>query len=197
MAVRRVPHEGARWWSAVFIVAAIAAVAAGLRHVSVAPPSPPALASRQLPWPMLPVLAPPPGVPDGLQAHATAPVGPADRPAEPDSGSAPTTGPTALRSAAPIVDPPGDPVLASHAVHAALAISAPPLVAAPPFVTAPPFVAVAAAPAPADETLIAADPGAPGLIEMPAVALTRAVSVAGKGILTGLRATTAVFRAAF
>jgi hypothetical protein len=191
MAVRRVPHEGARWWSAVFIVAAIAAVAAGLRHVSVAPPSPAALGSRQLPLPMLPVLAPPPAVPDGMQARATAPIAAADRPAEPDSRFAPPPGPAAVRSAAPIVDPPADPVLAAHPVRAALAISAPPLVAAPPLVTVPP------APARADDTFIAADQGAPGLIEMPAVALTRAVSVAGKGILTGLRATTAVFRAAF
>ena len=36
-----------------------------------------------------------------------------------------------------------------------------------------------------------------GLVELPAVAVTRAVIVAGRGIKTGLRATSAVFRAAF
>jgi hypothetical protein len=35
------------------------------------------------------------------------------------------------------------------------------------------------------------------LIELPAVAVTRVVTVAGRGIRTGVRATTAVFRAAF
>jgi hypothetical protein len=35
------------------------------------------------------------------------------------------------------------------------------------------------------------------LMELPAVAVTRVVTVAGRGILTGVRATTAVFRAAF
>jgi len=36
-----------------------------------------------------------------------------------------------------------------------------------------------------------------GLVELPAVAVTRAVTVAGRGIMTGLRATGAMFRAAF
>ena len=36
-----------------------------------------------------------------------------------------------------------------------------------------------------------------GLVDMPAVAVTRVVTVAGRGLRTGLRATTAVFRAAF
>ena len=34
-------------------------------------------------------------------------------------------------------------------------------------------------------------------VELPAVAVTRAVTVAGRGIMTGLRATGAMFRAAF
>jgi hypothetical protein len=38
---------------------------------------------------------------------------------------------------------------------------------------------------------------APGLVELPAVAVTRAVVVAGRGIKSGIRATGAVFKAAF
>jgi hypothetical protein len=36
-----------------------------------------------------------------------------------------------------------------------------------------------------------------GIVELPAVAVTRAVTVAGRSIMTGLRATGAIFRAAF
>jgi hypothetical protein len=36
-----------------------------------------------------------------------------------------------------------------------------------------------------------------GLVEVPAVAVTRAVTVAGRGIISGLRATGAAVRAAF
>ena len=36
-----------------------------------------------------------------------------------------------------------------------------------------------------------------GIVELPAVAVTRAVTVAGRGIMTGLKATGAIFRAAF
>ena len=36
-----------------------------------------------------------------------------------------------------------------------------------------------------------------GFVELPAVAVTRAVTVAGRGIMTGLKATGAIFRAAF
>ncbi len=57
-----------------------------------------------------------------------------------------------------------------------------------------PVVPALAAPKPAEPPVAAS---AHGLVDMPAVAVTRVVSVAGRGLRTGLRATTAVFRAAF
>jgi hypothetical protein len=192
MAVRRVPHEGARWWSAVLIVAAIAAVAAGLRHVSVTPPTPPLLVSRPLPLPMPPVAAPPLGVSDRTDARPTPRATPVDPGRKPDPAVDPGAAPAAVvRPAASTISPPADIVLASHRFDAGLTVAPPPLVVRPPGVSAPPASARDGA------SLVASDPASRGLIEMPAVALTRAVSVAGKGIRTGLRATTAVFRAAF
>ena len=48
-----------------------------------------------------------------------------------------------------------------------------------------------------EPVLVLADEESHALMELPAVAVTRVVTVAGRGIRTGVRATTAVFRAAF
>jgi hypothetical protein len=65
-------------------------------------------------------------------------------------------------------------------------------------------VAIADAPAPEAAPVAAVVEAAPpthassrGIVELPAVAVTRAVTVAGRGIMTGLKATGAIFRAAF
>ena len=81
-------------------------------------------------------------------------------------------------------------------------IDAPPVV--PPVVVDEPTaiadVSVPEAP-PVAATVVEAAPPVPtssrGIVELPAVAVTRAVTVAGRGIMTGLRATGAMFRAAF
>ena len=51
-------------------------------------------------------------------------------------------------------------------------------------------IGLAAAPAPLAEK-------SHSLVDLPATAVTRAVTIAGRGIRTGLRATTAAVRAAF
>ena len=48
-----------------------------------------------------------------------------------------------------------------------------------------------------DDLLASASPSSYAFVEIPAVVVSRAVMVAGRGIRTGLRATGAVFRAAF
>jgi hypothetical protein len=63
-----------------------------------------------------------------------------------------------------------------------------PAVVSAPQTTALTAVAEATSPAPASSR---------GIVEVPAVAVGRAVTVAGRGIMTGLRATGAMFRAAF
>jgi hypothetical protein len=54
-----------------------------------------------------------------------------------------------------------------------------------------PLVEAAAAPLPVTSS------SSRGIVEMPAVAVTRAVTIAGRGIMTGLRATGAILRAPF
>ena len=65
-------------------------------------------------------------------------------------------------------------------------------------------IAIADVPAPEAAPVAAVVEAAPttqassrGIVELPAVAVTRAVTVAGRGIMTGLKATGAIFRAAF
>jgi hypothetical protein len=77
-----------------------------------------------------------------------------------------------------------------------------PIPVAPVLVDEP--LAIANVPAPDAAPMAAVVEAAPpvptssrGIVELPAVAVTRAVTVAGRGIMTGLRATGAIFRAAF
>jgi hypothetical protein len=84
---------------------------------------------------------------------------------------------------------------------AALPVDAP-VIAVALFVDEPVAPADLPVPQAAPITAVAeATPPAPtssrGIVELPAVAVGRAVTVAGRGIMTGLRATGAMFRAAF
>jgi hypothetical protein len=180
----RFPHEQERWLSAVLLVAAIAGVALAVRRWPVAAPAAPLLASRPLPLieaPSVPLPAP------LVAARALPPV--ADLRAHDDTAD---VLPVALAVG------PADAAGAAEPV--------PPGVAASPPETAIPLLAgrrlALSGDAPAIATpdgLAVVAPSSPshGLVEMPAVAVTRVVMVAGRGIRTGLRATGAMFRAAF
>jgi hypothetical protein len=176
---RRIPHERARWLSAVLIVTAIVGVAAAVRLWPVSPVLLTAsLASRPLPLIHAPALAlpaplviadsvhwqsePPQVLPDlAPLAIAQAPI-PAPDVAEP---------PDVSEASAVVV-----PLLASRRLEIPLILPA------------AHFRIETAAEAPDESRPI---------MELPAVAVTRVVTVAGRGIKSGVRATTAVFRAAF
>jgi len=93
------------------------------------------------------------------------------------------------------------PPVPQEIVEAAVPIDAPVSIA-PVVVDEPLAIADVPAPeaAPVAAVVEAAPPIPPssrGIVELPAVAVTRAVTVAGRGIMTGLKATGAMFRAAF
>ncbi len=207
MRARRVPHERARWLSAVLIVAAIAAVSVVLRRPPVAAGAPPPVAASH-PYHtfIVPALRPRP-VP-GVHADPVAALhrGPRQGPAI----EAVTGGGTGNPGVVPVP---------------AAAPASPAIVTARPADVAPSGPAAAVLPARGFELLLAgtamppsprpwrgvppraADDrpaaaltgggGSPRRVAKPALAMARAVSVAGRGIRTGLRATTAAFRAAF
>jgi hypothetical protein len=184
-AVRR---ERGRWVSAVLIVAAIGATTLTVRHwparVAAALPAATPLAARSLP--IIDAPAGPAAASVSRIARSTWPTVPrASAEHQPD---VPQTA-----AAVPELSPvePSAPVVASADAGYAPSNPAPPLasrrISLP---VAPPEVAFVE---PSDEP----QESAPGLVELPALAVTRAVIVAGRGIRTGLRATGAVFRAAF
>jgi hypothetical protein len=173
--------------SAVLIVTSIAATSVLVRVWPAKTATPP-LASRRLPLYATPVLVQPTPVPTATAARTpvrgyAAKVVVRSQPAltaplivEPEPAAqaiAPTTG--AVPGPAP--------------VDAAAAIERPMETAVAEAIDTVPIVATITPPSPPQASR--------GLVELPAVAVTRAVIVAGRGIKTGLRATSAVFRAAF
>jgi hypothetical protein len=177
---RRIPHERARWLSAVLIVTAIVGAAAAVRLWPVPPVLLTAsLASRPLPLIHAPALALPAPlvIVDSVQRQLEAPQVLAD------------VAPLVIAQA-PIPSP---DVAEPSEVSEVSAVVVVPLLASrrleiPLDLPAANFRIETAAAAPDDSRPI---------MELPAVAVTRVVSVAGRGIRTGVRATTAVFRAAF
>jgi hypothetical protein len=179
--------ERARWLAALLIVTSIAATSVLVRVWPVDVPTP-ALASRRLPLYATPVLVQPTPV---LSATRT----PARRPVATAVGQyEPTVVAQAVAEAEPV---------AVHEVAATAGLTPEP--APVDVAAAPDHPLETAVPQPADNVPILATVASPsppqsasrGLVELPAVAVTRAVMVAGRGIRTGLRATTAAFRAAF
>jgi hypothetical protein len=178
---RRASHERARWLLAVLIVVSIAAASAAIVR-----------------WP----LPPPPAVPASV-ANAAEPV---DSPRSPRVARAivvsePVRSTQAAKTTVelrPVVAAASDPIRPESTV----------VVVTPPVATNPavsllasrrlnvvPLVPMLAAhDMPGPEAAIASPHG---LVEIPAVAVTRVVTIAGRGLWTGVRASAAVFRAAF
>ena len=187
MGARRVPHERERWLSAVLIVTLIAATTAGVRQWPRAGrPDLPAVPVRPLP----PVDAPlvlrevvpdadvsPSAPAETMTAFDRIPAAP---PPPPDSASGPV--PAASDDRASVLVAATTPLLASRRVE--LGFTAPGA-----------GTSHAVAHPGTSEKAAAADSAS--LVERPAVVMTRAFTVAGRGIRTGLRATSAMLRAAF
>lgn len=180
---RRAAHERERWLSAVLIVTAIVGVSAAIRFWPVSLPqriSRP-LASRALIVIDAPVLP--------LPGRVVLPREPEPSDARDSSPAAAAIATVAVRvsTAAPEADveprtiavvPPTDAfLLASGRLD--LPLEAPSIASS------------------LEPQIVLAGEESHALMELPAVAVTRVVTVAGRGIRNGVRATTAVFRAAF
>lgn len=184
-AVRRPRGERTRWLCSVLIVTAIAGatVAVHVWPVRLVLPAPPTVAV--LPARTRPIVAAAPAL---VPAPPPAPHAPAQVAAPPAPAVPVAAGDMAVIAAGveQVTTPASEPMANAVASDA-------PLLASGRLAVSPGAVpAVTFAPAVTD----AADPFYE-FVELPAVVVTRAVSVAGRGIMTGLRATTAVFRAAF
>jgi hypothetical protein len=181
---RRIPRERERWLSAVLIVTAIAGVSAAVRFwpLSLPPSGPRALASRALlaiDAPVLPmsgrVLLEPPE--PGEPMSPPPPPPPVELPGVVVADVAPATAEASVESIVADLPPSAGPLLAGRRLEM-------------------PWEPPAMSPR-VDPRTATADDESHALNELPAVAMTRVVTVAGRGIRTGVRATTAVFRAAF
>jgi hypothetical protein len=178
---RRASHECARWLLAVLIVIAIAAASVAIvRWPLPLPPAVPpsaAIAADFVDAPRVRVLAAAPAVSQRVRSRrapdSTAHMSPvADVVSDPPPAERPAAAVTP-----PVASTPTVPPLASRSLQVV------PLV---------PVRAGDELPMPA-----AARASPHGLVEIPAVAVTRVVTIAGRGLWTGVRATTAAFRAAF
>ena len=206
MRARRVPHERARWWSAVLIVAAIAAVSVVLRRPPVAAGAPPPVAASH-PFRTLTVPALRPGPAPVVRADPDAALRRVAR--QGPTLEAVTGGGTGNPGVVPVPSAaPASPVLTTRPADAALSGPADAVLPAGRFELLLASAAMPPSPRPGHSVPsharddppaapLTGDGDAPRLVEKPALAMARAVGVAGRGIRTGLRATTAAFRAAF
>jgi hypothetical protein len=184
---RRIPYERERWLSAVLIVTSIAGVSVVVPRWPLAIPPAPVVVAH-LPARALPLIDPPGVLPPGAQllvrpsgletdvatlaaeppAAAVVPVTHVPRAEAPASAAVPVLA--------------GGEVAPEHAVLASRRVD----------------LAGALHPLAEDDLLASSSPSSShAFVEIPAVVVTRAVVVAGRGIRTGLRATSAVIRAAF
>lgn len=214
----RAAGERARWLAAVLMVASIAATSVIVRFWHADTPAPlPVLASRHIHLYLAPV-APPSG-PSGRPAFGRAPFIPrvqAD-PLRPASAFAAaqlgrdrkagrhlhvpevTASVDAVQLDGKIDPVAGSPQEIAVAVVASetpvpnvpVAEREPPAAVAVVASVEVPLIEAAAAPLPDTSS------SSRGIVEMPAVAVTRAVTIAGRGIMIGLRATGAILRAPF
>ena len=186
--MERKTGERTRWLAAVLILTGIVAIAALVRQWPASGPRP-ARADTQLPASRpMPRLAAP-EVPSAASVSAANP------------------GRVRLGSARPVAIPePRGPADEQAAVAPMTALTgALPAVAqvesaAPELLDSRRIAFVAPSPgaATAPDTLTStSDAAPPSIVELPALVVTRAVTVAGRGIRTGLRATSAALRAAF
>ena len=178
---RRASHERARWLLAVLIVITIAAASVAIvRWPLPLPPAVPpsaAIAADFVDSPRVRVLAPVTAVSQRVRS-SRAPDSTAQMSLVADVVSDPPPAEsTAAAVSTPIASTPTVPPLASWRV---------------PVVALVPVRAGDELPMPA---LAIASPH--GLVEIPAVAVTRVVTIAGRGLWTGVRATTAALMAAF
>jgi hypothetical protein len=182
----RFPHEQERWLSAVLLVAAIVGVSLAVRRWPVAAPAARLLASRPLHLIEAPSLPPPAprvatlSMPPVVDVDVRAPDYTADVPSV-----AFVVGPADVTPASE----PVAPVVAASPSETAIPLLASrrlELSGSAPTITTPDGLATAAP-----------SSSSHSLVDMPAVAVTRVVTVAGRGIRSGLRATGAMFRAAF
>ena len=196
---QRAAGERVRWLSALLILTAITGTSAIVRFWPTGGPAP-LLASRPIYLYVAPV------APSAtMAALSTSQVAPERHPQARAVVSTSTPVPSeVLDAAAPIPEPiaaaevlNGDPPVAPPAP-----VSEPVAIADPSATDLTPVSAQTESAARVESAALAeAAPPVPstprGLVELPAVAVTRAVTVAGRGIMTGLRATGAMFRAAF
>ena len=181
-------RERERWLLGVLIVTAIVGVSAAVR-VWPAPADAPAplLASRSL---HLLHAAPIAQTPRSVVANIVkTTVAAPTRPAE--HGSPVEPPPAVAAAAAASTEPRGGP----PEITVTLAAVEP--VAVAPLLVSRSLDVPVVAPAMTRDAQVASSESPTAIIELPAVAVTRVVTVAGRGIRTGLRATSAVFRAAF
>ena len=200
MEQQRIPDERGRWLSALLIVTAIMGTTAGVRFWPAAPrPPAPALAVRSLPIHAAEV-QPERAPRTDVRPLPTARVAAAARTRAPRGSWAPpreaATAPTA-RVAPDVAAAPATPAEAAGGEPLDLELASRALRVTP---GAGPALAVPGPAEPVGEATAAAiaPAGFPYVdAEVPAVAVARAVTVAGRGIVSGVRATGAAIRAAF